>query len=79
MDRISGRILDKGDDIASQRQYIELFRIKTRIEKSQLPQLSHLHSLVLDQVPSNLQPAFKIPSGIDAIPIVDGDGYIPLT
>lgn len=79
MDRLSGKILGKGDDIESQRQYIELFSIKSRIEQLQPPQFSHLHSLVLDQVPSNLEPAFKIPSGIDAIPIVDGDGYTPLT
>lgn len=71
--------MGKGDDYETQRRYIELFSSTTRIEQLQRRQFSHLHSLVLDQVPGDLQLELKIPSGINAINTVDADGYTPLT
>ena len=78
-DRIWAKILDKGDTVAAERFYNELFSSDSRMEQLQKQNFSHLHNIVLEQVPGDLDLELKMPSGANGINSVDAEGTTPLT
>ena len=77
-DRIWAKILGKGDTVAAERFYIELFSSESRMEQLQKRNFSHLHNIVLEQVPGDLDLELKMPSGANEINSVDAEGTTPL-
>ena len=76
-DRIWNRIFGKGRD--DEDQYVELLGNLSRTEQLGRRDFTHLHNIVLDQVPGDLDLELKTYHGVNRINDVDADGITALT
>ncbi|MCJ1311186.1 hypothetical protein MMC25_004857 [Agyrium rufum] len=67
-----------GKGLDDENQYIELLGDLSRTEQLERRVFAHLHNIVLDQVPGNLDLELRTSYGITHIDDVDADGISPL-